>query len=136
MADFGFKNDLQGHFCRYRYLLQNCDRHFEPDSRAPIGGNFSSVSTYLDVHSDQSSALYYFVWDKAPLFVVKRLNYCLSSILKFTNNYQEPPLERSLSLRMLVYSLTTLKRNFQGRKLYDPGFERDLLMTLFYMDRK
>ena len=101
-----------------------------------LAGNFSIVITYFDVQSDQISALYYFFWGGGggglgPYFSAKRLDYCLSSILSFTSKYREPPLERSLSLRWLVFLRTTLKRNFSRRKISDPGFERNLLVTFF-----
>ena len=143
MTDFGPKNSFRVTLADTDILLQGFIRHFEPDSRAPISGEFfyCYYITYFDVQSDQISALYFlFVGGGGarlgPYFSVKQLDYCLSSILSFTNKYRESPLERSLSLRWLVFLRTTLKRNFSGCKIYDPGFGRDLLVTFFYMDRK
>ena len=55
---------------------------------------------------------------------------CLSLILSFINKYQEPPLERSLPLGILLVLWTTLEF------LKTQHLGRDLLMTFFYMERK
>ena len=65
MADFGLNNNLYGHFCRCRYFAPGLYILLQIIlyliSMSQLANNFSSVSTYLDVHSDQTSPLYYFV---------------------------------------------------------------------------
>ena len=105
-------------------LLQSCIRHFELYSRAPIDVHWCTFWP--------SSSFILFCLGLGLYFLRKRLDYCLSSILSFTNKYQDPPWEPSLSLQMLVFLWTTLKQNFWRRKIYDPGFGRALLMIFLY----
>ena len=67
---------MRGHTCTFAetdILLQSCIRHFELEPKTYFAcpdwrGFFSSVTTYLNAHSDQIQTLYYFAWGYAPIF--------------------------------------------------------------------
>ena len=71
-----------------------------------------------------------------PLFFSKTTGLLFEFDSNFYKQILRTLLEQSLSPRMLAFLETMLKRDFKRRKIYDPGFEKDLVMTFFYMNRK